>query len=183
MSENTSKNKQTALVQSAWAANRKKDSYCTKPSSSGSKVAATHRKPSVPSPSRSIPPFITSSRTTPNTTMGINYFDRRPPELKAKCLVAQLTKLGFWVQLNPSTRLHDALTQDPLARNDDFAWFELKSSRVKAHCEDDFTSTTKRKHCAQTVRRRSLPVRHGRSTRVLSTRPGCVARRHGPRGD
>ena len=33
--------------------------------------------------------------------LGPNYFDRRPNDIKAKRLVAQLTNLGFQVQLQP----------------------------------------------------------------------------------
>ena len=33
--------------------------------------------------------------------LGAHHFDRRPPEAKARHLVAQLTKLGYTVQLQP----------------------------------------------------------------------------------
>ncbi len=33
--------------------------------------------------------------------LGADHFDRRPTEIKAKRLVAQLAKLGFEVQLSP----------------------------------------------------------------------------------
>jgi len=33
--------------------------------------------------------------------LGIDHFDRRPAEFKAKRLVAQLAKLGFQVELQP----------------------------------------------------------------------------------
>jgi hypothetical protein len=41
----------------------------------------------------------------PHHDLGADYFDRRPPELKAKRLVAQLAKLGFAVQLQPAAQV------------------------------------------------------------------------------
>ena len=41
----------------------------------------------------------------PHHDLGSDHFDRRPPELKAKRLVAQLAKLGFAVQLQPAAQV------------------------------------------------------------------------------
>jgi transposase len=91
----------TMLVQCAWAAKRKKDSYYR---------AQFFRLQSRRGPQKAICAVAASILTaiyhilkngTEHHDLGINYFDRRPPELKAKRLVAQLAKLGFSVQLQP----------------------------------------------------------------------------------
>ncbi|HME20363.1 MAG TPA: IS110 family transposase, partial [Acetobacteraceae bacterium] len=40
-------------------------------------------------------------RGTPHQDLGADYFDRRPNEVKANRLVAQLNKLGYQVQIQP----------------------------------------------------------------------------------
>jgi transposase len=91
----------TMLVQCAWAAKRKKDSYYR---------AQFFRLQSRRGPQKAICAVAASVLTalyhilkdsTEHPDLGINYFDRRPPEIKAKRLVAQLGKLGFSVQLQP----------------------------------------------------------------------------------
>jgi transposase len=93
----------TMLIQCAWAAKRKKDSYYK---------AQFFRLQSRRGPQKAICAVAASILTaiyhmlkdgTEHHDLGIHYFDRRPPEIKAKRLVAQLAKLGFSVQLQPLT--------------------------------------------------------------------------------
>src|ERR1700694_3956635 len=83
------------LVQCAWAAKRKKGSYSR---------AQFFRIQSKRGPQKAICAVAASLLTAiyhmlkhgvPHHDLGADYFDRRPPELKAKRLVAQLAKLGF----------------------------------------------------------------------------------------
>ncbi len=89
----------TMLVQCAWAAKRAKNSYYR---------AQFFRLQSRRGPQKAICAVAASILTaiyhilkdgTEHRDLGIGYFDRRPPEVKAKRLVAQLAKLGFVVQL------------------------------------------------------------------------------------
>lgn len=91
----------TMLVQCAWAAKRKKDSYYR---------AQFFRLQSKRGPQKAICAVAASLLTaiyhilkngTAHHDLGADHFNRRPPELKAKRLVAQLAKLGFTVQLHP----------------------------------------------------------------------------------
>lgn len=91
----------TMLVQCAWAAKRKKDSYYR---------AQFFRLQGRRGPQKAICAVAASLLTAiyhilkdgvEHRDLGAAYFDRRPPELKAKRLVAQLAKLGFAVQLQP----------------------------------------------------------------------------------
>jgi transposase len=89
----------TMLVQCAWAAKRKKDSYYR---------AQFFRLQSRRGPQKAICAVAASILTaiyhiikdgTEHHDLGAAYFDRRPVELKASHLVARLKKLGFTVQL------------------------------------------------------------------------------------
>lgn len=91
----------TMLVQCAWAAKRKKDSYYR---------AQFFRLQSRRGPQKAICAVAASILTaiyhilkhgTEHHDLGSTYFDRRPLELKANHLVARLKKLGFTVQLQP----------------------------------------------------------------------------------
>lgn len=91
----------TMLVQCAWAAKRKKDSYYR---------AQFFRLQSRRGPQKAICAVAASILTaiyhilkdgTEHRDLGGAYFDRRPVELKANHLVARLKKLGFTVQLQP----------------------------------------------------------------------------------
>ena len=91
----------TMLVQCAWAAKRKKDSYYR---------AQFFRLQSKRGPQKAICAVAASILTaiyhilkhgTDHHDLGAAHFDRRPTEFKAKRLVAQLAKLGFAVQLQP----------------------------------------------------------------------------------
>jgi len=91
----------TALVQCAWAASRKKDSYYK---------AQFNRLRSKRGPKKAICAVAASMLTaiyhmlkdgTLHHDLGADHFDRRSAEVKAKRLVAQLTKLGFQVELQP----------------------------------------------------------------------------------
>jgi transposase len=95
----------TMLVQCAWAAKRKKGSYYR---------AQFFRIQSKRGPQKAICAVAASLLTAiyhmlkygvPHHDLGADYFDRRPPELKAKRLVAQLAKLGFAVQLQPAAQV------------------------------------------------------------------------------
>ncbi len=91
----------TMLVQCAWAAKRKKDSYYK---------AQFFRLQSRRGPQKAICAVAASILTAiynilkhgvEHHDLGATYFDRRPVELKANHLVARLKKLGFTVQLQP----------------------------------------------------------------------------------
>jgi transposase len=91
----------TMLVQCAWAAKRKKDSYYK---------AQFFRLQSRRGPQKAICAVAASILTAvyhilktgaEHRDLGVDYFDRRPKQVRAKRLVAQLAKLGFAVQLQP----------------------------------------------------------------------------------
>jgi transposase len=91
----------TMLVQCAWAAKRKKDSYY---------MAQFHRLRSRRGPQKAICAVAASILTaiwhmlktnSPHRDLGAGYFDRRSPDRKAQRLVAQLSKLGFTATLQP----------------------------------------------------------------------------------
>jgi transposase len=91
----------TMLVQCAWAAKRKKDSYYR---------AQFFRLQSRRGPQKAICAVAASILTaiyhilkngTEHHDLGANYFDRRPVAVTASRLVARLKKLGFTVQLQP----------------------------------------------------------------------------------
>jgi transposase len=94
----------TMLVQCAWAAIRKKGSYYR---------VQFFRLQSRRGPQKAICAVAASLLTAiyhmlkygiEHRDLGADHFDRRPTELKAKRLVAQLTKLGFTVQLQPNAQ-------------------------------------------------------------------------------
>ena len=91
----------TMLVQCAWAASRKKDSYYK---------AQFNRLRSKRGPKKAICAVAASLLTaiyhmlkdgTEHHDLGADHFDRRSTEVKANRLVAQLVKLGFQVELHP----------------------------------------------------------------------------------
>ena len=91
----------TMLVQCAWAAKRKKDSYYK---------AQFFRLQAKRGPQKAICAVAASILTaiyhllkdgTEHRDLGVAYFDRRPAEVKVNRLVASLKKLGFTVQLQP----------------------------------------------------------------------------------
>ena len=94
----------TLLIQCAWAASRKQDSYYK---------AQLNRLKSRRGPKTAICAVAASMLTaiyhmlkdgTEHRDLGANHFDRRSVDTKAKRLVSQLTKLGFQVQLEPLTQ-------------------------------------------------------------------------------
>jgi transposase len=91
----------TLLVQCAWAASRKKDSYYK---------AQFNRLRGKHGPKKAICAVAASMLTaiyhmlkdgTEHHDLGADHFDRRSSAVKANRLVAQLTKLGFKVELQP----------------------------------------------------------------------------------
>jgi transposase len=91
----------TMLVQCAWAAKRKKDSYYR---------AQFYRLTGRRGPQKAICAVAASLLTaiyhmlkdgTVHQDLGIDYFKRRSPEAAARRLVAQLAKLGYQAQLQP----------------------------------------------------------------------------------
>ena len=91
----------TMLVQCAWAAKRKKDSYYR---------AQFYRLQARRGPQKAICAVAASILTAiyhilkdgvPHEDLGIDYFDKRKPEAKVKQLVAQIAKLGFEATLKP----------------------------------------------------------------------------------
>ena len=94
----------TLLIQCAWAASRKQDSYYK---------AQLNRLKSRRGPKTAICAVAASMLTaiyhmlkdgTEHRDLGTNHFDRRSVDTKAKRLVNQLTKLGFQVRLEPLTQ-------------------------------------------------------------------------------
>jgi transposase len=92
----------TMLIQCAWAAKRKKDSYYR---------AQFYRLQAKRGPQKAICAVAASILTaiyhilkdgTEHHDLGAGYFDRRPVKVKASQLVARLNKLGFTVQLKPT---------------------------------------------------------------------------------
>jgi transposase len=91
----------TMLVQCAWAAKRKNNSYYR---------AQFYRLSSRRGPQKAICAVAASILTaiyhmlkdgTEHQDLGADHFDRRSTEIKTKRLVAQLAKLGYKVQLQP----------------------------------------------------------------------------------
>lgn len=91
----------TMLVQCAWAAKRKKDSYYR---------AQFYRLSSRRGPQKAICAVAASLLTaiyhmltdgTEHQDLGADHFNRHSTEVKKKRLVAQLAKLGYTVQLQP----------------------------------------------------------------------------------
>ncbi len=91
----------TMLVQCAWAASRKKDSYYK---------VQFNRLRSRRGPKKAICAVAASMLTaiyhilkdgTEHQDLGADHFDRRSTEVKAKRLVEQLAKLGYQVELQP----------------------------------------------------------------------------------
>jgi len=91
----------TMLVQCAWAAKRKKDSYYR---------AQFHRLSGRRGPQKAICAVAAALLTaiyhmlkdgTAHHDLGADHFERRPPQLRVKQLVARLAKLGYQVQLQP----------------------------------------------------------------------------------
>jgi transposase len=91
----------TLLVQCAWAATRKKDSYYK---------AQFNRLRGKHGPKKAICAVAASMLTAiyhilkdgvPHEDLGVDYFDKRKPEAKVKRLVAQIAKLGFEATLKP----------------------------------------------------------------------------------
>ena len=91
----------TAMVQAAWAAVKKKDSYYR---------AQFHRLKARGGAKKAICAVAASMLTAiyhmlkdgiEHQDLGADHFDRRSTDFKAKRLVAQLTKLGFEVALQP----------------------------------------------------------------------------------
>ena len=89
------------LVQCAWAASRKKDSYYK---------VQFNRLRSRRGPKKAICAVAASMLTaiyhilkdgTEHQDLGADHFDRRSTEVKAKRLVEQLAKLGYQVELQP----------------------------------------------------------------------------------
>jgi len=89
----------TLLIQCAWAASRRQDSYYK---------AQFSRLKARRGPKKAICAVAASILTaiyhmlkdgTGHRDLGASYFDRRSIDAKAKRLVSQLTKLGFQVQL------------------------------------------------------------------------------------
>jgi transposase len=91
----------TLLVQCAWAATRKKDSYYK---------AQFNRLRGKHGPKKAICAVAASMLTAtyhilkdgvPHEDLGVDYFDKRKREAKVKRLVAQIAKLGFEATLKP----------------------------------------------------------------------------------
>jgi transposase len=91
----------TMLVQCAWAAKRKKDSYYR---------AQFHRLSGRRGPQKAICAVAAALLTaiyhmlkdgTAHHDLGADHFERRPPQVRVKHLVARLAKLGYQVQLQP----------------------------------------------------------------------------------
>ncbi len=83
----------TMLVQCAWAAKRKKDSYYR---------AQFHQLSRRRGPQKAICAIYHMLKDgTVHHDLGANHFDRRPTQVRVKHLIARLAKLGYQVQLQP----------------------------------------------------------------------------------
>ena len=91
----------TMLVQCAWAAKRKKDSYYR---------AQFHQLSRRRGPQKAICAVAAAILTaiyhmlkdgTVHHDLGANHFDRRPTQVRIKHLITRLAKLGYQVQLQP----------------------------------------------------------------------------------
>ena len=91
----------TIMVQCAWAAVRKKDSYYT---AQYNRLRGKHgAKKAICAVAASMLTAIYHMLEdgTCHQDLGANHFDRRSAEIKAKRLAAQLARLGFQVELRP----------------------------------------------------------------------------------
>jgi len=93
------------LIQCAWAAKRSKNSYYR---------AQFYRLQARRGPQKAICAVAASILTAiyhilkdgvPHQDLGVDYFDKRKPEARAKRLVAQLAKLGFEATLQPIAKV------------------------------------------------------------------------------
>ena len=93
------------LIQCAWAAKRSKNSYYR---------AQFYRLQARRGPQKAICAVAASILTAiyhilkdgvPHQDLGVDYFDKRKPEARAKRLVAQLAKLGFEATLQPLAKV------------------------------------------------------------------------------
>jgi len=93
----------TTLVQCAWAAIRKKDSYYR---AQYNRLRGKHGgKKAICAVAASMLTAIYHMLKdgTHHHDLGANHFDRRSTQIKAKRLAAQIAKLGFQVELRPLT--------------------------------------------------------------------------------
>src|SRR5262249_51449158 len=92
----------TVMVQCAWSATRKKDSYFTARSSIVC-AANTAQKKAICAVAASMLTAVYHMLKdgTQHQDLGANHFDHRSTEIRAKRLAAQIAKLGFQVQLRP----------------------------------------------------------------------------------
>jgi transposase len=91
----------TQMVQSGWAAARKKDSYYK---AQFNRLRGRHgAKKAICAVAASMLTAIYHMLKdgTEHQDLGPNYFDRRSTEIKAKRLAAQIKKLGFEVEIRP----------------------------------------------------------------------------------
>lgn len=91
----------TMLVQCAWAATRKKDGYYK--AQFGRLRARSGAKQAICAVAASLLTAIYHMLKdgTEHRDLGAGHFDRRPVEIKAKRLVANLAKLGYQVEIKP----------------------------------------------------------------------------------
>jgi transposase len=91
----------TLLVQCGWAASRKLDRYYK---AQFNRLRGGHgAKKAICAVAASILTAIYHmlKNGTEHQDLGANHFDRRSTEIKARCLAAQIAKLGFKVELRP----------------------------------------------------------------------------------
>ncbi len=91
------------LVQIAWPATRRKDSYFRVAFSSSRKPPWTERRPSSPSPLSILSPVYHLLRDgTVYQDLGMSHFDSMNRDRAAKSLVRRLQALGFEVDVRPA---------------------------------------------------------------------------------
>ena len=91
------------LVQCAWAATRKTDSYYR---AQFNRLCGKHgKKKAICAVAASMLTAIYHMLKdgTAHKDLGANHFDHRSSEIRAKRLAAQIAKLGFEVELHPIT--------------------------------------------------------------------------------
>jgi transposase len=91
----------TMLVQCAWSATRKKDSYYRAQFNRLKARGGAKKAICAVAASMLTAIYHMLSNNVGHRDLGADHFDRRSTDLKAKRLVAQLTKLGFQVDIQP----------------------------------------------------------------------------------
>ena len=94
----------TMLVQCAWAAVKKKDSYYRAQFNRLKTRGGAKKAICAVAAAMLTAIYHMLKNSVQHKDLGANHFDRRPTDIKAKRLVAQLNKLGFEVAIQPKEK-------------------------------------------------------------------------------